>query len=1721
MTKEEEAFRCARLHIEEIRTQKFSIGKKDSNPLTLDLHHAVTSLSAELYQKDIHFLMELIQNAEDNEYKEGVEPTLEFVLTKKDITGSGAPATLLVFNNEVGFSRKNMDSICSIGRSTKKGKRQQGFIGEKGIGFKSVFLVSSQPHIFSNGYRVRFKEEPDQDCGIGYVVPQWVSGKPYLSSIHDIYGFTKILPTTTLILPLKPDKVEAVRAQLSGLHPELLLFLSKVKRLFVRGCDPEEADNVSTISIFNETEHVELSNKRAHSRFVQLSVKEMCDVEQLCKYYLWTEEFPVTPRHRVPIRMDVEKWVITLAFPFGERLSRGTSSVGVFAFLPTAMVTNFPFIIQADFILASSRESIMLDNVWNLGILECVPSAFMNAFQSCVGDFSLFPSVGQPFEFLPAQVSSILEFTNLRESIRTSLQGLKIVPCQVFSDWMCLFRRPKHALRILPKFRDLLVRIKREGTVSSSSVPLKMVLHSSLDIEKYSAVLEFLGVTYSGGSWYAKCIDSCNLVLLSDEVYIQLLGFVADNKEKFSKHINSIPLLKYITQEGKSELSTITKIRAEKLKVQYALELELHTWLNKCNMELGCPNDVYFLPNSTQKALLNHPKSVNNKKATHFQSSSLYNWLSYHAGVKLSSAYDYASLLCNYVSVEEPFLAVTLANFLYHAHRKTFLSDEHIYYFCRRIPLIDGADHVQLQRTVTLVSAPGSKWVKLFGPRNPFVEQKHVDIGGVYSKSSVFLGESTPEKELLNFVGKYSKAVDLPELCPPDMVLQIASHELSSEQAFLLLDWIRLHRTRGSGLPLKFIESIQQGKWMKTYTGYVSPRHAFLPNETGQTIFDMMKHVMGDISIIDLEFYQNQISLYEDELKFLGVGLGSDAVMKLVSNRFKCLTSHGWSKECLFSLLEFISFSKQRSMVDKDWLAVMKEKKWLKTHHGYTAPKGSVLLPSDIEAETCSKITNLPIVDEAFYGSRLRSFLPDLRLLGVEYDGEEVKKLIAENMTLPSNLSSMTGACGLLLLKCIRCLGAGAAGLINRIKCQPWMKTTFGFKCPSESVLLDDPCWGSLLSVLQVPAADELYYGNEIRHFIDELKAMGVVIDNAGATDMIAAHFNSLLSSSGLVPSNVMSLLGCIREISRTISLQCSELNWLLSEKWLKTRHGYKTPSESIIFSSKWGSISLFVDLPLIDDIYYGIGIYKFRDELQMLGAITDFEGGAPFVAKGLCNPIEAELVCADGFISLLECIKSLKSRSPDDPLLGDFLKNIAKSRCLKTRNGHKTPEECILFDPPGNVDPLEVCSLLSGILLSLTDTAFITRIYSFFIEFLWSPQEVDKCKSQVWIPDPKGTGEWVNSQDCILHDRKNLFGCRLFCLDKFYKKELLPIFSSAFGVAEHPSINDYLQLWNAWAMRDNFQVTVEECNSFWESVLDNWNQHVEDTLKENLTRLPATLSSMVGEIYMMSREEVFIADDLQLKTIFSSYDKAPLFVWFPKSNSLSFIPPRRLRKIYDCLGVKKISESVECSVSGMESLQHWEKVDPANGLIRRGLIKIILGFLAGPSVDMPLKERHKAAKSITMLSIYKSDNPMKVCYRLMPSASTTVEVEKVKLVFWEKSLQRLLIDRSAYEDGKADLEFVTSFADELAQGLLAHASAADALSKIIQMGFVFDFIENEVDFLLMKENLELFMEDEQFLDSAFVSSGKPGLVYRKRSCKKSQKFDPPTPMPSCKKQRK
>ncbi|KAI7727540.1 hypothetical protein M8C21_003844, partial [Ambrosia artemisiifolia] len=122
--------------IESIRVQEFGMDPNISSTENsiLEKQHArlgraLFCLSQELYSQDSHFLLELVQNADDNSYPTNVEPTLTFILQEKSI---------VALNNEHGFSADNIRALCDVGNSTKKAS-SAGYIGKKGIGFKSVF----------------------------------------------------------------------------------------------------------------------------------------------------------------------------------------------------------------------------------------------------------------------------------------------------------------------------------------------------------------------------------------------------------------------------------------------------------------------------------------------------------------------------------------------------------------------------------------------------------------------------------------------------------------------------------------------------------------------------------------------------------------------------------------------------------------------------------------------------------------------------------------------------------------------------------------------------------------------------------------------------------------------------------------------------------------------------------------------------------------------------------------------------------------------------------------------------------------------------------------------------------------------------------------------------------------------------------------------------------------------------------------------------------------------------------------------------------------------------------------------------------------------------------------------------------------------------------------------------------------------------------------------
>lgn len=337
-------------HINQIRREKYWLDEnghlREVNPLVADLQDSIMHLSEGLYSSDAHFIFELIQNAEDNVYQAD-QPSLSLTLTKTDPTGTKNSNGALIFqNNETGFSIENVNAICAVGKSTKS--KFQGYIGEKGIGFKSVFRITSMPHILSNGYRFSLPEY-DLETKLGFIVPTWIE--------KNIEGIDP--NQTTIILPLDKTEFnyEKIEAMLRDIEPETILFLSKLRKLTVT---TETGDDIAIIKDDSKNPLIQVSveGKRAGK-----------SVSEIYEFLVYPKRFSVPQNitHEKRSRITVRE--VTIAYP----LNNENQSAGkVFAYLPITLNSGLPLLINADFTLTSSRESVQKDQPWNQWLAGCV-----------------------------------------------------------------------------------------------------------------------------------------------------------------------------------------------------------------------------------------------------------------------------------------------------------------------------------------------------------------------------------------------------------------------------------------------------------------------------------------------------------------------------------------------------------------------------------------------------------------------------------------------------------------------------------------------------------------------------------------------------------------------------------------------------------------------------------------------------------------------------------------------------------------------------------------------------------------------------------------------------------------------------------------------------------------------------------------------------------------------------------------------------------------------------------------------------------------------------------------------------------------------------------------------------------------------------------------------------------------------------------------------------
>ncbi|PNP78159.1 hypothetical protein FNYG_08476 [Fusarium nygamai] len=366
------------------------------------------SLARNIYGSGARFVFELLQNAEDNSFRKADDkndhPFISFQIHPKHI---------VVECNEDGFTSLDLKAICSVGESTKTAKH--GYVGAKGIGFKSVFIAASRVHIQSGNYSFEFRHNRN-DPGLGMVRPIWVKPTETIPSP---------LTRTTLYLHDQGDEDEiehlktVIAMQFDDLQETCLLFLRKLSKISVTFYDGQGSIQRSKQFTKKKIDDYRVSLETTVASDDKLSMtSQMYHItKQLATGLAQSESRDAATTEEA--RKSLTSAEVVLAFPLKSDYQPyiSTTKQELFAFLPLR-TSDYKFHIQSDFDTNANRQDIVTTTRRNLNIRDWIAKAFLQA----ILEFNQHPVLCYNWPlFLPSQDSGNGSFWSGLDAKITSL----------------------------------------------------------------------------------------------------------------------------------------------------------------------------------------------------------------------------------------------------------------------------------------------------------------------------------------------------------------------------------------------------------------------------------------------------------------------------------------------------------------------------------------------------------------------------------------------------------------------------------------------------------------------------------------------------------------------------------------------------------------------------------------------------------------------------------------------------------------------------------------------------------------------------------------------------------------------------------------------------------------------------------------------------------------------------------------------------------------------------------------------------------------------------------------------------------------------------------------------------------------------------------------------------------------------------------------------------
>ena len=417
------------------------------------------------------FLKELLQNADDCIYPDAVVP--EFKLEEEE-------SDLKISYNEQGFTQNNVRAITAIGESTKNlllsGDRRS--IGEKGVGFKSVFGVAESVDIHSNGFDFRLTEKKP-------TVPE------YCEPMDVPEG-------TVMVFRMKPNaKPRLSKSRIL----QLCMCLRQLKSLYIYG------------------HHVTILDKE-NSRIVTI------DGDQH-KYkkneYSFTveDEAAIKERNKGGRQISAEQKIVCY---IPEKIK--DQLCYVYSGLPVEGASSLvPLIIDAPFELTTSREEI-LQNSWNDVVKEHMYNAILALMKSeVVSGMEIMRYIG-----FRAQ-GGIVTWANFNVPYLNNTELPEMLKKQVLLPVLgtdnCV--SAMQGCKVIP---DFIARVNRETNITGY---FKDNILDTVGKTQYVPLLESIGCVKVSGREILSCLKKIVKTHIQDTVFRDgLYAYLSNNQGNVS-----------------------------------------------------------------------------------------------------------------------------------------------------------------------------------------------------------------------------------------------------------------------------------------------------------------------------------------------------------------------------------------------------------------------------------------------------------------------------------------------------------------------------------------------------------------------------------------------------------------------------------------------------------------------------------------------------------------------------------------------------------------------------------------------------------------------------------------------------------------------------------------------------------------------------------------------------------------------------------------------------------------------------------------------------------------------------------------------------------------------------------------------------------------------------------------------------------------------------------